>query len=624
MLGRIAAVATVGGRKPQPTARVAVRVMQKHAPLKDIRRSRAPWALACILPLSGTFAETLALFSEAAQPSGLDFVHFNGMSGEFYYPEVVGPGAALFDYDNDGDLDVYLVQGEMLGPKKLADALFPPEAGQPLSDRLFRNDLAVQGKGSRSLRFTDVTAQSGIAGDGYGIGVAAGDIDNDGWTDLYVLNWGPNRLLRNNGDGTFADITTPANANDPQLSVSAAFLDYDRDGWLDLYVVNHVHFSIAEHKPCEAPLGGREYCATHRYETVPGRLLRNRGSGRFDDVSVKSGIKRAFGAGLGIVTADYNGDGWLDIYVANDGDPNQLWVNQQDGTFRDEALLAGAAVNMDGVAEAGMGVDAGDFDGDGDEDLFMTHDREETNTIYVNDGQGWFEDRTVATGLARPSQGLTGFGAAWFDYDNDGWLDLFIANGDVRTIAELARAGDPYPLDQPNQLIANLGDGTFRDVSQQAGKAVTLPEVSRGAAFGDIDNDGDTDILVTNNSGRARLLINLAGNRQHWLGLRLLDRSGRDALGARVAVYQGSGPVLWRRARSDASYASANDPRVLVGLGDATTVARILIYWPEGEVEEWTKVPVDGYVTLRQNAGTPIMSRQAAKNPHAKRPQTNR
>ena len=590
--------------------------MQEQAKPTSSRRSRAlgVWVFAWVLPLSGAMAETSALFSDAAQSSGLDFRHFNGMSGEFYYPEVVGPGAALFDYDNDGDLDVYLVQGHMLGPgKTLKDATLKPPTGAPLHDRLFRNDLVVREDGSRSLSFTDVTAQSGISGDGYGIGVAAGDIDNDGWTDLYVLNWGPNRLLRNNGDGTFSDITTPANANDPQLCVSAAFVDYDRDGWLDLYVVNHVHFTIAEHKPCEAPLGGREYCATDRYQPVPGRLLHNRGNGLFDDVSVNSGIKGAYGAGLGIVTADFNADGWPDIYVANDGDPNQLWINQQDGTFRDDALLAGAAVNMDGVAEAGMGVDAGDFDGDGDEDLFMTHDREETNTLYLNDGQGWFEDRTRATGLAGPSRNLTGFGVAWFDYDNDGWLDLFIANGDVRTIGELAQAGDPYPLGQPNQLIANLGDGTFRDISQQAGKALTLAEVSRGAAFGDIDNDGDTDILVTNNSGPVRLLINLTGNRKHWIGLRLLDRSGRDALGARVTVYRRPGSALWRRARSDASYASANDPRVLVGLGDATAVTRILVQWPDGATEQWTEVPVDRYITLRQHAGTPIQAKEPAQ-----------
>jgi len=560
-------------------------------------------------PATGPEPEQRPYFSEMATAAGIDFVHFNGMSGEFYYPEVVGPGGALFDYDNDGDLDVYLVQGRMLDPEKTpADAVFPPPSGQPLTDRLYRNDLSVREDGRRPLQFTDVTGASGIAGSGYGLGVATGDVDNDGWTDLYLTNWGSNRLLHNDGDGTFSDITGQAGADDPRLSVSAAFLDFDRDGWLDLYVVNHVHFTIAEHKPCQARLGGTEYCSTRRYKPVPGRLLHNRGNGRFEDVSETAGILRAYGAGLGIVTADFNGDGWTDIYVANDGDPNQLWVNQQDGTFRDDALLAGAAVNMDGAAEAGMGVDAGDFDGDGDEDLFMTHDLEETNTIYVNDGQGWFEDRTLATGLAAPSKGFTGFGTAWLDYDNDGWLDLLIVNGNVRTIPHLARAGDPYPLGQPNQLLANRGDGSFRDVTRQAGKAFSLAEVSRGAAFGDVDNDGDTDILVTNNSGRARLLINNVGNRNHWLGLRLLDRSNRDALGTRIAVHRTSGATLWRRARSDASYASANDPRVLVGLGAAADIEGVVVYWPSGRVEAWTALPMDRYTTLREGTGTAVPS----------------
>ncbi len=544
------------------------------------------------------------LFEEVASDVGIRFVHFNGMSGEFYYPEVVGPGSALLDYDNDGDLDVYLVQGEMLGPgKSAADALFLPPPEQDLTDRLYRNDLTIRADGRRALRFVDVTQESGIVGKGYGIGVATGDIDNDGRTDLYVLNWGNNRLLHNKGDGTFEDITDRAGVDDTRLSVSAAFFDYDRDGWLDLYVVNHVRFAIEEHEPCPGPLGDRGYCATGTYTPVPGSLFRNRRNGMFDDVSVNSGIVREFGAGLGIVTADFNDDGWIDVYVTNDGDANQLWMNQQTGKFRNDALLAGAAVNMDGAAEAGMGVDAGDFDADGDEDLFMTHDREETNTIYVNDGQGWFEDRTMATGLAAPSKGLTGFGTAWFDYDNDGRLDLFIANGDVRADRRLVEAGDPYPLDQPNQLLANLGNGTFRDVTRQAGPALEPAEVSRGAAFGDVDNDGDTDVLVSNNSGPARLLINRADGRNQWLGLRLLDTSGRDALGARVVVERNSGPALWRRARSDASYASANDPRVLVGLGESGEYRAVRVHWPSGRMEVWTELPLNRYSTLREGTG---------------------
>ncbi len=543
-------------------------------------------------------------FTDVAAKSGLDFVHFNGMSGQHYYPEVVGPGAALFDYDNDGDLDVYLVQGRMLGSgKTTADAVFPPRPGNgPLRDRLYRNDLRVQPDGKRELRFTDVTEASGIRGDDYGIGVAAGDVDNDGWVDLYVTNYGSNRLWHNNGNGSFSLITESAGVDDPRLSVSAAFLDFNKDGWLDLYVVNHVDFDIAAHKPCQARLGGSEYCATDMYAAVPGSLFRNRGDGSFENISKPAGITKVYGAGLGVVTADFNGDGWVDIYVANDGDPNQLWVNLGDGGFRDDALLAGVAVNMDGAAEAGMGVDAGDFDGDGDEDLFMTHDLQETNTIYVNDGQGWFEDRSVTTGLGAPSHPYTGFGTAWFDYDNDGWLDLLVVNGAVRSPDE-ASAADPYPLQQTNQLFANLGNGRFKEVTAQAGAVFAVSEVGRGAAFGDVDNDGDVDVVVANNSGPVRLLLNQVGNRHAWLGLRLLDKAGRDALGARVVLRLDTGRSLSRRVRTDASYASANDPRVLFGIGENAKVDHIRVHWPSGRVEDWSGLSIGRYTTLREGTG---------------------
>jgi hypothetical protein len=539
-------------------------------------------------------------FTEVAGEVGLDFVHFNGMSGEHYYPEVVGPGCALLDYDNDGDLDVYLVQGAMLGEGKTpADALFPPAPGRHLGDRLYRNDLEVHADGTRSLRFTDVTATARITKGGYGIGVAAGDYDNDGFTDLYVTAFGSNRLLRNSGNGTFNDVTRGAGVDDRRLSVSAAFVDFDRDGWLDLYVVNHVDFALASHRTCTGEGGRSDYCATSTYRPVPGSLFRNRGNGTFEDVSGRSGINRAFGAGLGVVVADFDGDAWPDLYVANDGTPNQLWMNRRDGTFREEAFLAGAAVNMDGAAEASMGVDAADFDGDGDEDLFMTHDVKETNTLYINDGSGWFEDRSLATGVGNPSFAYTAFGTAWMDYDNDGWLDLFIANGAVRRVAGRP-AGGPYPLDERNQLFRNLGGGNLVEVTDGAGPAFDLSEVGRGAAFGDIDNDGDADVLVANNSGPVRLYRNDVGSRKHWLGLRLLDPSGRDALGARVAVTLADGRTLWRRARADGSYASANDPRVLVGLGDAQGVQRVAVHWPDGSVQTFGGLAMDRYHTLSQ------------------------
>jgi len=545
------------------------------------------------------------LFTEVAAASGLHFVYFNGMSGEYYYAEMMGGGVALLDFDNDGDLDVYLTQGGMLGPgKTLADAILPVPEG-PLTDRLFRNDLSVNPDGSRSLRFTDVTEAAGVHAAGYGMGAAAADYDNDGWTDLYVLNYGPNQLLHNNGDGTFSDVTAKAGAGDSRWSVSASFADIDADGWLDLFVANYVDFNFANHRQCFTQTSAPSYCGPSVYAPQPDRLLRNLGNGRFDDVTVTAGLSQEYGSGLGVVAADFNGDGHVDIYVANDGKPNQLWINLGDGRFRNDAVIAGAAVNMDGVAEAGMGVDAADIDGDGDLDLILTHLARETNTVYVNDGKGWFEDRSIVTGLGAPSVADTGFGTAWFDYDNDGLLDLLAVNGAVDVIENQLRAGEAYPLRQKNKLYRNAGGASlrFEDVSAQGGAALALSEVSRGAAFGDIDNDGDTDVVIVNNGGPARLLRNEVGNRNAWLGLRLVDAHGRDALGARVRVETADGRVLWRWARSDGSYASANDPRVLVGLGDARGVRSVTVRWPTGEGERWRDVASGRYTVLRQGTG---------------------
>ena len=556
------------------------------------------------LTLLAPGAQGVEIFSERAEESGLDFVHFNGMSGEYLLSEIMGGGVALFDYDNDGDLDVYLTQGHMLGKgKTLKEAFFPPRSGEPLTDRLYRNDLIVNPDGSRRLKFMDVTVASGLDARGYGMGVAAGDFDGDGWIDLFVTNLNGGQLWRNSGEGTFSDVTNKVGLAAPGWAVSAAFLDYDRDGYLDLYVGNYVVFPPGKVKACYSPTSAQEYCGPQVFPSLPDRLFRNRGHGTFDDVSKETGITRKFGPALGVVAADFNGDTWVDIYVANDGESNQLWMNQKNGTFKELALLAGVAVNMEGAPEGSMGVDAADFDGDGDEDLFMTHLQDESNTIYINDGQGWFEDRSLATGLATPSKGFTAFGTGWFDYDNDGWLDLFVANGGVRTVPTLVRAGDVYPLHQTNQLFANLGNGRFKDVTVQGGKVFELSEVSRGAAFGDVDNDGDTDIVVANNSGPVRLLVNNVGNKNHWLGLRLLNRSGHDALGARVEIVRPESVPLWRRVRTDGSYASSNDPRVLFGLGNSTKISGVRVYWQSGRIETWKDIPIDRYTTLREGEG---------------------
>jgi hypothetical protein len=541
-------------------------------------------------------------FADRAHAAGLHFAHFNGMSGQFYFPEIMPPGVGLFDYDNDGDLDVFLVQGDMIGPgKTLIDALFKPVGPLPLRSRLYRNDLQVAADGTRTLRFTDVTEQSGIDARGYGMGVATGDIDNDGWVDLFLTYLGTNKLYRNNGNGTFTDVSASSGIDAPGWGVSASFFDYDRDGWLDLYLGNYVRYSVAYDRTCTVMSDRRSYCGPEHYDRQTDRLYHSRGNGTFVDVTAKAFIASSpFGPTLGVVAADFNNDGWPDIYAANDGQPNLLWINQRNGTFRTEGLLSGAAVDEQGRPEASMGADAGDFDNDGDEDLIVTHVPKEGANLYVNDGSGRFEDRSAASRLHQYSLGFTGWGTAWIDFDNDGWLDMLAVNGAID-----AKAGrdDPFPYEERNFLLRNTGNGQFEDVTDKAGAAFKLLEVGRGAAFGDIDNDGDTDVLIANLNGPARLLINNIGSRSHWMGLRLVGSGGRDMLGARVEFRRRDRPSLWRRVRSDGSYASANDPRVLLGLGDETAAPAVRVRWSNGGTEEWSDVGIDRWTTLKQGTG---------------------
>ena len=541
-------------------------------------------------------------FVERTASAGLDFVHFNGMSGEFYAPEMMPAGVGLLDYDGDGDLDAYFVQGRMMGAgRTLADALFEPVGPLPPRGRLFRNDLAVEPDGSRRLRFTDVTDASGIDARGHGMGVAAGDFDNDGRVDLYLTNLGPNRLYRNRGDGTFTDVSAASGTDDPGWGVSASFVDFDRDGWLDLYVGNYLRYDFDADPECTGLTGRRVHCGPRSFPPQADRLYRNRGDGTFIDVT-----EAALGApppapALGIATADFDGNGWIDIYVANDQVDNALWMNAGDGTFTNRARLSGTAVSADGRPEASMGVDAGDFDNDGDEDLTMTHLPREGHNVYRNDGTGLFEDWSAPSGYHAASFGYSGWGTAWIDYDNDGWLDIAVVNGAIEPVS--GAPGDPLPFDERNLLFRNAGGRRLEGVTEQAGAAFALREVSRGAAFGDVDNDGDTDVLLSNLAGPARLLINDVGNRSHWLGLRLVDGAGRDMLGARVRVERPGQPTLWRRARSDGSYASANDPRVLVGLGEWAADATVRVQWPGGAWETWTDVAVDRWTVLSEGTG---------------------
>ena len=550
-------------------------------------------------------------FSEQAQAMGLNFVHVNGMSGEHFIAEIMGPGVALFDYDNDGDLDVYAVQGQALRRS--------PEERAESQDRLFRNDLEVGADGSRTVRFTDVTAQAGLVPRSYGMGAAAGDFNNDGWTDLYLSRFGADVLLKNNGNGTFTDVFLTAGLTDPGWTVAVSFLDFDRDGWLDLFVSSYVRYSTMSDIRCVARTGTRDYCSPQSYRPVPGRLFRNKRDGTFQDVTVTSGIANEYGPALGTVAFDANGDGWIDVYVANDGADNQLWLNRRNGTFENTAVIAGVAVNGQGKAEGSMGVDAGDVDNDGDEDLVIANLAGEGSTLYENDGKGSFQDVAAATGLRSQTLAYTGFGTAWFDADNDGWLDILTVNGAIATIQALAAAGDPFPLHQRKQLLRNTGMRRFEDVTASAGSAFMASEVGRGAAFGDIDNDGDVDVIVANNNGRMRLLVNnrdrgsgigdrgspdgahTGGNR--WLGVRAVGASGRDMLGTMVGVVLSDGSVRWRRVRSDGSYASANDPRVVFGLGASGQPARIRVRWPSGRMDEWPLTMVNRWVVVREGAG---------------------
>ena len=506
-------------------------------------------------------------FVDVSEKAQLSFLHAPRAESESWMAKfmviTMGSGGGFFDYDNDGRLDVYLVNGV-----------------EP--NRLFRN----RADGS----FADVTGEAGVGDTSYGMGCAFADYDNDGFQDIYVSNLGPNVLYRNNGDGTFSDVSTRAGVGDPLWSTSVAFGDYDRDGHVDLYVCNYLKFSFASHRNCyfgDIPI----YCYPHSYDGVPNTLYRNRGDGTFRDVTARAGLREAaeFSKGLGVIWLDFDRDGDPDLFVANDTTANYLFENQGDGTFEDVSLVSGTSLSAMGVAQSGMGVDAADLDGKGRFHVIVTNYSLQNNALYWNEGFGLFSDRIVRTRLAGPGFVPLGFGVNFFDYDNDGFPDLFVANGHVLEQAATVNASTGYR--QPNQLFRNAGEGLFEEVSSQAGDYFKVENVSRGSAVGDFNNDGRLDLLVSNNGGKADLLENRTGSENNWIKLKLEGtHCNRNAIGAKVFVDAGGVRQL-QEVRAGSSYLSQSDLRIHFGLGKATRMDSIRVDWPCGNR---TRIPAPG------------------------------
>lgn len=500
-------------------------------------------------------------FEEAARARGLDFAHASGADGRYLMPEIMTTGAALFDADGDGDLDAYLVQG---------GGVDTPRDERP-GNALFLN----RGDG----HFDPAPEGHGADDRGYGMGVATGDYDGDGDVDLYVSNLTTNALLQNDGSGRFTDVTAAAGADVPAWSASAAFVDADGDGDLDLFVTNYIEWSVGGELHCLSPQKVRTYCSPKSYRRpAKDTLLINRGDGTFEDATERLGIDAAFGNGLGVVCADFDLDGAPEIFVANDGNPNQYWDRQPDGTFKDGALQLGCAVDTQGRAKAGMGVAAADVDADGDEDLLVVNLTGESDSFYRNDG-GQFVDRTPAVGLAVVSRRRTRFGVALRDFDLDGVLDLYHANGRV-TAPPRAKDGDPFA--EENVLLRGLANGRYEEVPHRGGLASPLEATSRAAAFGDVDGDGDLDVLVHNRDERVHLLLNGApSSGTRWAALDVVTKSGAPALGAAVLVTVGDTTRRYEVRTAD-SYCAASSPRLHVALGDAAEVTRVEVTAPGG------------------------------------------
>lgn len=532
-------------------------------------------------------------FIDVTLESGISFVHENAATREKYLIETMGGAAAWLDYDGDGLLDFYVANSA-------ATEAFEPTA--PLRGALYRN----AGGG----RFSDVTSEAGVGAEGlFAMGVAVGDYDNDGDPDLALTGYGRSLLYRNDGEGAFRDVTQAAGvSNAGKWGSSAAWFDYDNDGFLDLAIVNYLDWSPERNIHCgERRPGYRSYCHPNKYQGQIPTLFRNRGDGGFDDVTESVGLAGQAGNGLGVVCFDYDRDGWLDIFIANDSMPNFLFRNIQGREFEEVAFVAGVALGENGEAEAGMGVDAADYDGDGWPDLYMTHLDFEFDRLYRNGRDGTFLDATFEDGIGYKTFDVSGFGTRFVDYDNDGWRDLFVANGHVLDNIELFHEGTRY---EEQKLVFRNIEGNFEESGERLGEAIARPRVSRAAAFADYDNDGDIDVLVANNGQELQLLRNDGGNQGNWLQVALVGQhSNRDGVGARVTARAGGFSVVAERT-GGGSYQSAHDPRLHFGLGDRTQVERVEVAWPSGQVDRLDRVGANRVLVVREgessNGSSPI------------------
>jgi enediyne biosynthesis protein E4 len=522
-------------------------------------------------------------FTDVTQAAGLQFKHTSGAFGKKYLPETMGAGGAFLDFDGDGWQDLLLANSKS----------WPGQKGPKATAALYRNN-----KGT----FVDVSKTAGLDVEMYGMGVAAADYDNDGRIDVYLTGLAGNRLFHNAGGGKFTDVTVKAGVGNGGFSTSAAFLDYDKDGKLDLFVANYVQWEIDKDLHCTLDGKRKSYCTPESYKGQSPTLYRNRGDGTFEDVTKRAGLENPASKALGVSLLDYDGDSWLDLFVANDTQPNKLFRNLGNGTFKDVGVAAGVAFSEAGVARAGMGTDAGDYDGSGRPSLVIGNFSNEMMALYHNEGGGLFIDEAPTSTLGQATLLSLTFGCFFFDYDLDGRLDIFGVNGHVSDDIEAVQPKVKYA--QPPHLFRNLGGKKFESVGARSGEALQRPIVGRGAAYADYDNDGDLDVLVTVNGGAARLLRNDGGNRNHYLRVKTVGvRSNRDGIGARVTLTSAAGSKAWALVKTGSSYASQSELPVTFGLGSATRAPRLEIAWPSGQVDTLTDVAADRTITVQEGKG---------------------